>query len=84
MLWKDLSFLYQIEYNVYETSDIAKIHKLTGWNSPYSSLPGGLNVKKVLHLAKLTLIPTKITLMQVNKITEKSSDLNWLFQTMSR
>ena len=55
-----------------------------GWEIQDIKLPGGFNFKKKLVLSKVTLIPTKIELMQVNRISKDSDDLHWLFENMSR
>ena len=84
----DLSFIYQAEYNIYE-DDLANIKDciktFKGWEIPgFYAMPGSFNAKKTLCLSKLTLIPTKISMMQVNRIFKDCSDLNWLYSNMSR
>ena len=73
---------------MYDSSDLENIDpslKVSqGWEIPEMKLPGGFNHKKRLFLSKLTLIPTKIELMQVKRISKDCHDLNWLFENMSR
>jgi len=85
----DLSFLYQVEYDVHESNNLANIQDCMktdqGWEVPgIFAMPGSFNFRKTLQLSKLILIPTKISMMQVNRICKDGSDLNWLYSNMSR